>query len=351
MFDWNQIDQAKSLGTAKIDLEDLEPLTAIERILALSSEKHGSKGQIKISMVFQPGIIMKSRKSTSTFSAAGRTMTAIGGAPISAGKGVLQGVAGVFKRGKDGEDERGGFFGFGGSPSESKSVAPNVPNVPGTQVSQPVGEGEGLAVPAASDTNGHSAPQEPGILRVSILEAKDLTGGPDVKPYAVVRLGEKEFKTKHTGKTVAPEWYVRSRSACTTLIRFRCRNESFEFAVGPSTTRLHVMIFDHKTLGKDKSLGEAEVDVSSKSAFSRLNPYPFPPLQIWQHIQPVSSAAANVSVEIMNGHGVLTLRLAFSAEPAALGRKSSVSYADHSSATLTSPSRFSLRGRRPDKEE
>ena len=205
MFDWNQIDQAKSLGTAKIDLEDIEPLTAIERILALSSEKRGSKGQIKISMVFQPGIIMKSRKSTSTFSAAGRTMTAIGGAPISAGKGVLQGVAGVFKRGKDGEDDHN-FFGFGSpSASEPKAVAPNVP---GTQVSQPVGEGEGFAVSAASDTNGHSAPQEPGILRVSILEAKDLTGGPDVKPYAVVRLGEKEFKTKHTGKTVAPEWYV-----------------------------------------------------------------------------------------------------------------------------------------------
>jgi hypothetical protein len=54
----------------------------------------------------------------------------------------------------------------------------------------------------------------------------------------------------------------------------------------------------------------------------------------------------------MNGHGVLMLRLAFSAEPVALGRKSSVSYADHSNAgTLTSPSRFSLRGRRPDREE
>ena len=214
---------------------------------------------------------MKSRKSTSTFSAAGRTMTAIGSAPISAGKGVLQGVAGVFRRGKDSEDEHS-FFGFSSSSaSEPKAVAPNVP---GTQVShQPVGEGERSAVATASDTNGQSAPQEPGVLRVSILDAKDLTGGPDVKPYAVVRLGEKEFKTKHAGKTVAPEWYVRSRSTCTTLTRCRCRNESFEFAVGPSTTRLHVLIFDHKTLGKDKSLGEAEVDVSSKSAFSRLNPY------------------------------------------------------------------------------
>lgn len=215
-------------------------------------------------MVFQPEIIMKSRKSTSTFSAAGRTMTAIGSAPISAGKGVLQGVAGVFKRGRDSEDEHN-FFGLSSSSaSESKAV---VPNVPGTQVSQPVGEGERLPVVAASDTNGHSAPQEPGVLRVSVLEAKDLTGGLDVKPYAVVRLGEKEFKTKHAGKTVAPEWYVRSRSTCTTLTRCRCRNESFEFAVGPSTTRLHVLIFDHKTLGKDKSLGEAEVDVSSKSHF------------------------------------------------------------------------------------
>lgn len=269
MFDWNQLDQAKSLGTAKIDLEDVEPLTAIDRILALSSEKRGSKGQIKISMVFQPGIIMKSRKTTSTFSAAGRTMTAIGSAPISAGKGVLQGVAGVFKRGKDSDDEHNIFgFGFGGSPSESKTVAPNVP---GTQVSQPVGEGEHLVVPAASDTNGHSAPQEPGVLRVTIVEAKDLTGGPDVKPYAVVRLGEKEFKTKHAGKTVAPEWYVRSRNTCTTLIRCRYRNESFEFAVGPSSTSLHILIFDHKTLGKDKSLGEAEVDVSSQSASSRLD--------------------------------------------------------------------------------
>jgi hypothetical protein len=42
------------------------------------------------------------------------------------------------------------------------------------------------------------------------MDAKDLIGGQDVKPYAVVRVGEKEFKTKHAGKTVAPEWYVYS---------------------------------------------------------------------------------------------------------------------------------------------
>jgi len=60
-------------------------------------------------------------------------------------------------------------------------------------------------------------------------------------------------------------------STCTALIRYR--NESFEFPVGSSTTKLHLLIFDHKTLGKDKALGEAEVDVSSKRTYRRLNPY------------------------------------------------------------------------------
>jgi len=191
---------------AKINLEEIEPLVAIDRTLALSSEKRGAKGQIEISMVFQPGIIMRARKSTSTFSAAGRTMTAIGSAPISAGKGVLQGVAGVFRRGKDSEDEHN-FFGRSTQP-EPKAVA--VPDIQGTQISQPVRDGERLGGLSAADTNGHSAPPESGVLKVLILDAKDLVGGPDVKPYAVARIGEKEFKTKHTGKTVAPEWYVRS---------------------------------------------------------------------------------------------------------------------------------------------
>jgi len=93
-------------------------------------------------------------------------------------------------------------FGLGTVP-ESKAV----PDIPGTQVSQPVTDGEHVVPVVPSDTNGHST-TDPGILRVSVVDAKDLIGGQDVKPYAVVRVGEKEFKTKHAGKTVAPEWYV-----------------------------------------------------------------------------------------------------------------------------------------------
>lgn len=39
------------------------------------------------------------------------------------------------------------------------------------------------------------------------------------------------------------------------------RGESFIFTAGPSTTQLHLKVLDHKTLGKDKTLGEADVDV------------------------------------------------------------------------------------------
>jgi len=232
-------------------------------------------------------------------------VTAIGSAPINAGKGVLHGVANVFKRGKD-NNEIHSLVDPSAQP-EPKAGAP------GTQMSQPAGEHSEVPVVSSSAANGTS-PE--GTLKVLVLDAKDLIGGSDVKPYAVLRIGEKEHKTKHAGKTVAPEW-----------------NETLDFPVGPSTPKLHVTIFDHKTLGKDKLLGEAEVD-------------------IWQHIQSVSNSAADVAVEITNGHGIIRLRLTFSAEPT--GPKSGVSSSDQSGAgTLTSPSRFSLRGRRPglEKEE
>ena len=119
---------------------------------------------------------------------------------VSSGRAVLQGVASVFKRG---QSEDGHIVSGLGTVPESKVV----PDISGTQLSQPVTEGEHVVL-VSSGTNVQSTSTDPGILRVSVLDAKDLIGGQDVKPYAIVRVGEKEFKTKHAGKTVAPEWYV-----------------------------------------------------------------------------------------------------------------------------------------------
>jgi Ca2+-dependent lipid-binding protein len=91
IFDWNQIEQAKSLGTAKLDLASLEPFQASEQELNLVSSKHGEKGKVRVRMVFRPQIITKTRKQTSTFGAAGRAMTQIGALPVGASKGVFHG--------------------------------------------------------------------------------------------------------------------------------------------------------------------------------------------------------------------------------------------------------------------
>jgi len=198
IFDWNQIEQAKSLGSSKIELADIEPFQASDRVLNRISPKHGAKGNVRVRMVFQPEIIAKARKNTSTFSAAGRAMTSIGGLPVEAGKGVLHGVKDVFKKdhGKgNGHDD-----------------LPPVPDLPSGQISQPVDQSNtmGRAGTVFPSVNSHgrntsdSGKNEPGTLRVMVLDAKDLSMG-DIKPYVTLRVGDKEVKTKNQ-KSSNPEW-------------------------------------------------------------------------------------------------------------------------------------------------
>lgn len=215
IFDWNQLEQAKSLGVGKINLEDLEPFNAQERTIPLSSQKHGEKGEIKISLLFQPEIIAKSRKNTSTFSAAGRAMTQIGALPVGAGKGVFHGVTGVFRsKDKNGtivedmEPTSNGMVMHGKDTSVGSGES--IPNLPGAQMSQPVGQSDhmvGGGGMSSLPTNGHLADGnrvEAGTLRVTVLDAKDMGSG-DLKPYAVLRCGDKEQKTKHVKGAIA-EW-------------------------------------------------------------------------------------------------------------------------------------------------
>jgi hypothetical protein len=39
------------------------------------------------------------------------------------------------------------------------------------------------------------------------------------------------------------------------------RNETFEFGCSASTPKVYCEVYDHHTLGRDKLLGEAEIDV------------------------------------------------------------------------------------------
>ncbi|EDR16040.1 uncharacterized protein LACBIDRAFT_227976 [Laccaria bicolor S238N-H82] len=298
IFDWNQIEAAKSLGVAKIELSDIEPFQAAERSLKLFLNKLGEKGQIRVRLVFQPEIIAKSRKNTSTFTSAGRAMTQIGGLPVDAGKGVLRGVAGVFKRG-----------------DRDHAETATIPDVHSGQASQPVGISdhlEAVSTPFPSTPPNEVASNEPGTLRVTVLDAKDFNTG-EIKPYVVLRLGDKEYRTKHTSKTATPEW-----------------NETFTFAASALTPKILLWVHDHKTLGKDKELSSGSVDIP-------------------RHIKMDSVSSADVFVELNHGQGgLLRLRLEFDPDTHPLSSGASFSFeTGHRTLSLASPSRFSMRSRRP----
>ena len=192
------------MGVGTINLADIEPFEVSEQNVTLSTSKHGPKGHVRVRMVFQPATIAKTRKNTSTLTSTGRALTQIGGLPVNAGKGVYHGVTGVFKRGNKNKGE-----GLSALPE------PSLPAVaPTGQASKPVGApneqlAPGIAPFPSQDNEPAAAPpsNEPGTLRVTVLDAKDLASS-DWKPYATLRLGDREFKTKHTGKTSTPEWCV-----------------------------------------------------------------------------------------------------------------------------------------------
>ncbi|KAF8559381.1 tricalbin [Imleria badia] len=293
VFDWNQIEQSESLGVGRITLDDLEPLESVERVVNLSTEKHGEKGQVCVRMTFAPEIVAKSRKTTSTFSAAGRAMTQLSALPMGAGKGVIHGVGGIFKRDFLHHDK------------SSERVVPPAEPLP-EHPEQTSAHGSAAFPSTESGPRGTGGPpSEPGSLRVVVLNAKGLPGG-DMKPYATLRVGDKEFKTKHGTKTSAPEW-----------------NESFMFAASAHTPRMHVWIYDHKTLGKDKLIAEGDVD-------------------IWSHILPGRTLMADVSLDLREA-GQLRLRLEFDGDTSPNHHDASI--AEHH---VASSSRFSIRGRRPD---
>lgn len=200
IYDWNQIEQAKKLGSAKIELAELEPFQGIDRVVQLSHDKHGDKGEVRVRLMFQPEIIAKARKNTSTFSAAGRAMTQLGGAPLGGAKGAGRVVGGIFRKDHaKAESSEGGYEA--------------TPPLPAGQASHPVGASagvgtNGLADPSAGSIISQGNSNEPGTLRVVILDAKDLAAsdGDPVKAYVTVRVGDKEFKTKHHNKSHTPEW-------------------------------------------------------------------------------------------------------------------------------------------------
>ncbi|GFN89709.1 extended synaptotagmin-like protein 2 [Plakobranchus ocellatus] len=103
------------------------------------------------------------------------------------------------------------------------------------------------------DLNKLRYPQPQGVVRVKVLEAKDLikadislTGKGKSDPYVVLKVGAKEVKTRIINNTVQPVW-----------------NETFEMIVDSADGQLlYIDVFDDDPGSKDDELGRVNMELS-----------------------------------------------------------------------------------------
>ncbi|KAJ9107888.1 hypothetical protein QFC19_002631 [Naganishia cerealis] len=272
VYDWNQLDNAKLLGTGSIDLAELEPFAMREMEVPLQSVKHGDTGTIRVRLVFTPAIIAKSRRDTTTFSQAGRAITTVGAVPLGVGKGVGKGV---FYTGKGLIHGVGSTVGFAGRKAgliKKKDRHGNevlvdehtglVHEGPEAELARIPSEGTSRPLPTSAMAQALAAEpvQTPGVeqnsnihegkaeaVNITCVSASNLLGGNghEVKPYVQLTLGRKSYKTGHAKRANDPEW-----------------NETFKLGLEENENMLLVKVLDHKTIGKDREIGQAHVDIS-----------------------------------------------------------------------------------------
>lgn len=118
--------------------------------------------------------------------------------------------------------------------------------------------------------------------------------------------------------------------------------------VNSSQPKIGVWIHDYKTLGRDKLLGAGEIDVSLSLPSSYFVSYVAH--QVWRHLNPANGIhSSEVLLQLNEGQGLLKVRLDYTQDDHHhIPRGGSfLSLADATSTkAMSSPSRFSLRGKR-----
>ena len=95
---------------------------------------------------------------------------------------------------------------------------------------------------------------------MTVLDVKDLAE--ECKAHVAVTIGSKTHRTGHSHKkSQALDW-----------------DEKLQFQIAASDSTANVTLMEHKTLGKDRQIGSAELD-------------------IWRHISP-AAPAADVTLEV-----------------------------------------------------
>ncbi|TIB85174.1 hypothetical protein E3Q10_04275 [Wallemia mellicola] len=280
VYDWDRMSAADLLGVAKVDLTAFEPLESTEFTYDLKDGESGDQGNIKVSFVFKPSFIIKTRSRTSTFSHAGRALTQVGGIGIGAGKGVVHGAGHIGKGAMSGAGfigsnvggavgKAGGLFHIG--KKKSPSMGGNESFVD-----------EGNSAPRSNNAQMSDKPAsrvEVGDLNVTVVKAWDLKGEghhEQPKPKPVLRMGRYKVEGKSAGKTSEPSF-----------------DESFILHTKPEKPTFSIEIVDKHLFG-DRQIGYNSV-------------------MIGHYIHPEKNEnSAEFDLELLGAGGYVTLKLQWS---------------------------------------
>lgn len=222
VFDWDRVGSDRLLGTGVVDLPSLVPFENASVVLPLVSTLKGSKGTIRVEMLFTPKYIVHSKKNGRAFAVAGRTLTSIGGAPLMVGKGVGHGLVAGGTGVAHGVGNIGHFAGRKvGRLTKKASWAGGlddgqVGRRQSSFSSSGAGGGGELAAAAAA-ADGRTLSKKGSLaslgemkfnLAVTCLQGEGIAGSAtgDIKPYVSLQVGKKSHHTHPAKKSEEPQW-------------------------------------------------------------------------------------------------------------------------------------------------
>ncbi|KAF9331752.1 hypothetical protein BG006_005409 [Podila minutissima] len=261
VFDWNQLGSAKSLGTAALDLRNVQLVLPNEYMIPLKNKQN--QGQVQLRIKFMPEFL----SSTKRKSGFGSTFVGAAGAVGSGGQAIGRGMAsGVGVVGQGAADVTGavGMGAVKGVGAVGKGVLGGI-SAGASAIGLHKKGGSDESPPSANAPNpegpsGHVASSsdvgEPGNLTLHVIEADGLLGvdkSGTSDPYVKVCVGEQSvLKTKVKKETLTPVW-----------------NESASMPLTGDALSLSLVVKDHNNIGSNKDLGTCE-------------------LSVWDYIQPGS---------------------------------------------------------------
>jgi hypothetical protein len=271
VYDYDFADKPDLLGSARINLEQLDPFKPTETKLILD----GKSGTLRLRMLFRPAYVTRMRQGTSTFSgtfaAPGRIVTGVAGAPIKGGVVVAQTVgkgASFLKRGllgKKDEEANGSTASFsevpaittnggdgpmpgmglkratGFSTPDAGSESPDTPPGPAGNGNGNLGHSRTKSFGAASIHSTLAGGAQAGTASFTIVSATGFPPSTDL--YVVVN--QLTPKNKTVGKT-------KHHKSPNGTVKF---DETFKFPCSPDA-QFQIKAFGQHTFGSDDDLGE-----------------------------------------------------------------------------------------------